>query len=140
MQCSRLMIKSFFELDYEKQPTWIWKVEEICRERQRCNISACTITGSSPSLWRCRGRNSPLPALSNGTKFPQPGSKLPAIWMPEKAIYPTSPTTLMTKPRGVVALATSHSLHESGSRGVDAKKAASISLVSNLTCIYVKLV
>jgi hypothetical protein len=40
------------------------------------------------------------------------------------------------KLRGAVVLATLHRLHDSGSKGVDAKKAANISLVSNLTCKF----
>jgi hypothetical protein len=91
------------------------------------------MTGSSPSLWRCSGEKRPLPSLSiNGTKFLQLESELPTIWMPEKAIYPTSPTWFVRKARGVLMLAMLHSLHDSDSNGVDANKLANISLVSNL--------
>lgn len=76
--------------------------------------------------------NKAFPSLSiNGTKFLQLGSEFPTVWMPEKAIYPTSPICSARKPRGVLVLEMLQSLHDSDSNGVDAKNVANISLVSN---------
>ncbi|KAK4538873.1 hypothetical protein RGQ29_032288 [Quercus rubra] len=56
-------------------------------------------------LRRCSGMNKAFPSLSiNGTKFLQLGSEFPTVWMPEKAIYPTSPICSVRKPRGVLVL------------------------------------
>ena len=78
-----------------------------------------------------------LPPSGKGTRFLKLGSDPETDSIPEKATYPILPICSATKPWGEFALARLQSLHDSGSNGVEAKKVASISLVSNLPILNV---
>lgn len=111
--------------------TWFWK--GLKKDQKRFSIPSCTITGSSPSFFRCHENSGKSPMPSNGTKFVQLESDPPAIiWMLEKATYTTPSPCSVKKLHGAVALATLHSLHDSDNSGVDARNVAKTSLVSNL--------